>query len=549
MLVFEVGRLHKVKGSNAHAVDTATATPIAVWGLPVNPQSISWDNSPRDSVIQAPGGSLHVKADRAVAHCTVQGTFGLEGRILGIVTGTGPEMRYRFENEVIDLSSASSDAFMDDVIRRASLGITGVTQEGIKFGNVLAKKLADFDASTDAMYVNVYDLFFRRYHRIGEMTFRPSLSSRGGGAVGMGPYTLTFTAYGPPIVSTESKVDRAAAIALEGMAQWQQATSLLKSTTATELLRQIRTLTSFSTLQVAASLDAIASQALAAQALVTGTLTSGSSAFFGFVGGAVELSNAFDDLARAFSTATYGAPVGSYAPQASQAEVDWTSVDDDPALVAFDSTVSSLNISEALQFQRIAGRWFGMDDTEYRSFLEAGGTLGGRAPDVKRTIRHQLASYDTPDDIAARYGVTWVEVVRLNRKTFPEMRVGDIVEIPVIRPWGAPTSISVPTLGSHVGEGVLGYDLTLPLQANADTDLATVYGRDCYVQGCDLLRSQVETAALEGLDGLPDDAIAAVVSERIRLALMADKRTRNAVVDVTPGESMRINVNLRSIIQ
>ena len=225
-------------------------------------------------------------------------------------------------------------------------------------------------------------------------------------------------------------------------------------------------------------------------------------------------------------------------------DLDWSRDVSDPALDTFAQTQSLWELIDALAFQQVACRFYGMSNEEGRAFLEAGGTLGGRPPDIRTTVVHTTTPRDTPASIEQQYGVTWQDVVRLNRRTTDELLIpGQEVGIPRVRSWGAQEIDGLPVFGSHVGSEALGRDPQYPPIVNSDGDYATVQGTDCLLQGAHL--RQYEADASAGVDDdLPEEVMLSILSERLRGIYEQDRRVSSADVSVTSDGDATVTASI-----
>jgi len=538
-LLFEVGIIRSQPVEGYYTIQT-----LLVHALVVDPRSISWADPPRDTVTQSVGGATHTKSDRVVGSCQIAGTFGFSERAFGTTTGDGPTRQKRFENEVLRLSSAATREKIDEVIREASIGAVGLdVSAGIELGNALAKKLKRFNPVRDVTFVNVYDFYNRRFHVVGELNYRTALEARGGGSVGMQQYTLSFTAYGAPIVANaKTPLSRAVQGLTDILPAWQRINDFVSSSTAAAAVEIGASAANVVASQVLDSLDAVATQLEALTALAGGSVVVDNQSLSALLGTTAQLATQAKDMAR-----TLAGTGDAYAPSATVTELDWSGDVEDAGADRFSHARSLHTLAFNLDFQRYAGRFLGLSDTDYAAFLEAGGNTAGTTPTVASTVEHRVTAQDTPDSISAQFGVSWVEIVRVNRILEEDVVPGVILQIPRERAWG-PTGIDgLPVFGSHVGNSALGADLKVPIEVE-DGDFATVTGVDCIRQGVALLKYKVEEAAFAGLESIPPEVVAGVVAVRARLVFEADPRFQSVrTYAAASGASVALRADMQTV--
>lgn len=519
-------------------------TTIAVHALVVQPASVHWTNPPRDAVSQTVEGALLTKGGRGLASCSIQGTFGLEVRALGTVAGSGPARQRRFENEIVRLGSATTRAEIDDVIRNAAITLTGEVNDAgqLEIGNALAKALATFDPKKDVTFINVYDFNSRHFNLVGNLSFDSTISARGGGVAGMSQYNMSFAAVAPPIVGTDrtSKVLQAL---MNILPVWQDINEFIGSATLSTLFSNLGETLSIPASLLEGSLSAIAAQAQSLTALMSGGISSldGMSTLFGLV----------DQAIADIETTVYNlsAP-GRYEPTPSRGEIDWSTSVTDASVDAYASASTLQQAQQSLRFQKVAGRFYGMSEAEYRSFLEAGGRLGGSAPNIRSTRSHTVSSLDTIDSISRLYNVTWREIGRLNQLTPEEALVpGTILLIPVTRAWGPQAIDGLPVYDSHAGESALGRDIAIPVAVTTDGDLYTVSGAQCLLQALRFVREvEIAPRLMQGMEELPSALVAPLLEQRAQRMLEADPRVDSASVRIAiEGQSLRLEGRIRAI--
>jgi len=527
-ILFEMGVLRTI---THYGRDVAIPVPVLLHPLAVAPNSIVWNVASSDDVQRTVGGATHVKAGEGPWNCTIRGTFAYSAKTLGLTSGTGIERRRRWENEVFALFSAVTKDGIAAVMRKGAIGPTSIS-----IGNVLRQKLENFDPDRDVTYCNVYDFNAPHVHRIGKLTYSSTFNARGGGAVGVDQYQISFQAYAEP-VRGGAQVDKFLAFLMDVLPVWQRVNSVISSTTTTALISAIGDLGEMGVSALAESIAAVAGQVSSATALMAGTLSAadvGLSQMLGTAGQAIaDLKGIADDLAA-----------NAHAPATTVSDLDWSRDVSDPALDTFAQTQSLWELIDALAFQQVACRFYGMSNEEGRAFLEAGGTLGGRPPDIRTTVVHTTTPRDTPASIEQQYGVTWQDVVRLNRRTTDELLIpGQEVGIPRVRSWGAQEIDGLPVFGSHVGSEALGRDPQYPPIVNSDGDYATVQGTDCLLQGAHL--RQYEADASAGVDDdLPEEVMLSILSERLRGIYEQDRRVSSADVSVTSDGDATVTASI-----
>jgi len=542
--LFEVGILRRVP-SLPHLFRAET---LLVFPLLPGPSSISWSDPPRDDVQQAPGGSTHTKGGRGLASCQISGTFGVAVRAFGMVSGTGPERLKRFRNEVVALSSAVDRDEIEEVVRDAALGVTGAASDiGVQLGNVLARKLADFDPANHVTYCNFYDFMNRRFHRIGKVDLRHSLQARGGGAVEMQTYQLSFVAYGTPIVDETGRVWPKAIQGLcDILPTWQRVNDTVSSTTLTAAIENASViLDSTLATPLLASISAVSAQVESLTSLASGAILVDNTGLSSLLGTCESLGSQLKVMAETLSGSE-----DAYAPDPTTSEIDWSAELSEPVLDTYTTAKGLYEAAGSLDFQRISGRFLGMADDEYAAFLAAGGQAGGASPTVRSTVDHVVTVLDTPEAIAARYGLGWVDIVRVNRLASDQVVPGAVLKIPRTRTWGTLGIDGLPVFGSHVGDGALGRDIKLPMAADAYGRLETVQGLACLEQGTTLRQYGLAEQVLDGTDGIPPEGKAGIVSVKTRLVFAQDPRVRDVRVTATASAnsaSLALDVQLRTI--
>lgn len=480
--------------------------PIAIHPLVVNPATIRYSDTSRSSVVETPGGAVHTVAGRALRTVQFQGTFGVESRFLGLQGGTGDLRFQRFYQEVVRLSDAINKDQVDackDLFRSPFLSLA----------------LAPYIPEFSTFFINYYD--FWHNVQFNAMIQQFGWSKGRGSATGRTEYQLALREVGPIVTGG---IGTALINGLfQALTTWDSINEIVKSYT----------------------LDAVTGGLVDAAGILVGQFTDSMNAVAAQIDGATGVVNGFSDPTAAVKSRTAAASGGSEDGSASAPEFpEYQGLTDDPAngqtglsgyLGATRGVVDSgTQILEALKaqgppaeldrvggqiewgglegegslagveaaqaqddlaalidaadFQRSVGGLYGMDREEFAAFLAATGQ-SGRDPRVSGTITYTVTELDTADRIAEMFGVSWEDILRLNRLLPDEaLLAGTVLLIPRGRLIGQQNAIAgLPVFGSHAGRAAWGRDLPWDFRVDASGSLETIEGEEALIQGVDWL--------------------------------------------------------------
>lgn len=518
-------------------------TTIAVHPLVVVPTSIRYQDDSRSTVNETFNGSIVTKAGRGSRSLSLQGTFGVASRGLGLVIGTGDLRFKRFYHEIVRLSDAISKEQVDaekDLFRSPFLNLA----------------LLPYDPERSTFFINYYDFWHDVQFEALVTSFSFEKRARGGSATGLTWYQLAAKECGP-IVTGGIGTTLINAL-FQALTAWDSINEIIKSYT----------------------LDAIATSVVDAGGIVVGQFVDSVNAFKAQAAGATAVMNGFaDPLANVKTTAstvddkrktdeTLGYNEGDRptdydegnatglspflrsaaaieesgldvleAMRSSSAPttvddpagaVRWGSVEGEGSIDALDSVDAQDALStviDAAAWQRCAGSLYGMSRAEFAAYLSATGR-SGRAPAITGTVAHTVREWDTIESLTTQYGVDWETILLINDLLPDEaLLVGTVLQIPRERGIGQPNAIAgLPVFGSHAGEAAWGRDLPVDFRANADGGLATISGTDVLVQGIDWLIAQHGAELVQLANETPEVVRTAVLQKRITAILSTDRR-------------------------
>lgn len=529
-IIFETVLIHGGRASQDGS--GLSVSPVSFFLLP-DPNQISWSDTPMDDVRKTPDGAFYAKGGRGIPTCSIQGDFGIGPQQTGIMTSPGVEAQRRFEVEIVELGSAATKKQVDAAIKKASIGFTGefvapntsTSNYGVTIGNTLSKRLASFDELNDVIAVNCYDFYNQHYHQIGRIQYAPRIAARGGGVSGLRPYNLSFAAVGDPIVSS-SKAAWSLRKLSNVLPTWQSVNAFITGTSAGNLLNTAADTLNLVLTTSETTIAAVTGWLRDLTGVVNGSFAKTSPAISSLLGTVEVIANDFDSVRAA--TETDSVPEPSY----DVGETDWSEEQEDAYLTSYDSAVTATQVADGYRFQLVAGKLYGMSRLEYRRFVEAGGVLGGRAPNVRLSVGHVVNVNDTPRSISNRYGVEWADIVRLNQSpTDSLLTVSETIQIPISRPWGAIGLEGLPVYGSHVGTSALGSDIAWPPTANAEGTLRVYEDVDCLAQGVRLTAyGEIQPMVVAASTDMPQVAVPRVIQQSAVQIFQTDPRVSSVSV-------------------
>lgn len=532
LIVFEVGILTTFDGISA-------ARTVCVHPLVVVPSSTTLMDATRTNVQQSTYGVLKVLGGRRLRTMSYQGSFGVAERALGPYFGDGATRQKRFYNEVVRLA---------EVLRREDVAplVDFVT------GSIgLAQFVQGFNPVTDQFFVNLYDFLNGFFAEVVIESWKQDRAHGNGGATGLSPYQMTVAEVGPVVAGTTAGAVLESLLKVAGT--WQDINRALVAVDATALAEMRLSSVGIPVALTAETLSALADKAAGAVQLMTGQrryrTDSRALSLSGMMGQIEQVRRSFAGLKQAILAAgapVYVAPQGQI-PFQTSGEVAPTG-----PLDRFEQMVQIGDAQRALDFQTVAGAFYGMGRTEYQRYLEANGKAPG--PGNAPPTTHTVTSWDTPATLSTAAGVPWSQVLALNGLTPDEaLTPGTQLLLPAAPGSAPPTVEGLPVFGSHSGLAALGVDLPLTLETTAAGDIGTVDGADCLAQGIDV--------SLAG-DAQNTDRMAAVIvgvplaSEQMLLAryrriLSADRRIASVdgivIEDLPNGTGKSIHPSVTAI--
>lgn len=508
-----------------------------------------------DDVRKTPDGAFYAKGGRGIATCSIQGDFGIGPQQTGILMSPGIEAQRRFEVEVVELGSAATKKQVDAAVKKASIGFTGEfvapnaasSDYGLVIGNRLSKRLASFDELNDVIAVNCYDFYNQHYHQIGRIQYSPRIAARGGGVSGLRPYTLSFSAIGDPIVSS-SKAAWSLRKLSNVLPTWQSVNAFITGTSAANLLATASDSLNLVLGTSETTIAAVSGWLRDLTGVVNGSFAQTSPAISSLLGTVDAIASDFDSVRAAIEADSPSEP--SY----DVGETDWSEEQEDEYLTSYDSAVTATQVVDGYRFQLVAGKLYGMSRLEYRRFVEAGGVLGGRPPNVRLSVGHVVNVNDTPWSIANRYGVEWSDIVRLNQSTTDSLlTVSETIQIPISRPWGALGLDGLPVYGSHVGTSALGTDIAWPPVADSGETLQMSEEVECLAQAVRFTAyGEIQPMVVTASTDMPQVAVPRMIQQSAIQIFQTDPRISSVSVglpqvDVALGLVRLQDVTLRAI--
>lgn len=530
LVVFELGMRTRVfDGADKHTV-------VSVQPLVVAPQRIRYTDTKLGQTVKTPEGATRVVGGRDLWTCTMDGSFGVESRGLGTFIGTGEVRLQRFWREIVRLSEAANRGHVDEARRiylaNAPLNIP------------LNVATAAYQPDRSTFYLNFYDLWHDVAGEVSIPSFNFEVSSTEGGATGNRRYNLQVQEVGPLV--TAGGVGKALAGLFTALSLWDAQNSLLESynleSVTDSLVQAAALLGSRVTESFQATLGVVNLQSDGATGLLNGFLPPGANSLTRiddedddeatdltrFLGASEELRSSATELADTVSDA---APT-QRTPDPGQVRW-WEMVNEGQAAgIEAAERIDELHaLADAAAFQRVAGKLYGMSAAEYSSLLESTGRLG-RGPNIAGSTTHRVQEWDTPESLEADYGVSFDEILELNRLLPNEaLLAGTELQIPQRRQLGMQSYIDgLPTFGSHAGRAAWGADLRADLAVDADGKLLTIDGPDVLEQGMEWLMVANADDLLEFANAAPDVSNASgnarliLLRKRIASLLASDRR-------------------------
>ena len=550
--VFEVGTI-KDLGYGLTLVQTRSIHPLLV-----APTEIRWTDTSRSSVQQTLGGSALTLGGRGLKRGQFQGTFGHESRGLAVYLGTGDVLFERFYNEVVRMGEALTSEEMDARVNDLT---------GTPFIRLLVAD-ADPDGG-DLWFINFYDFWDDQSFQVILPNFTWRRSHRQGGATGLVHYTLDVQEVGPPVEGSLGST--LLGLLLDGLTLWADINDAISTYTLANIAEAFVGVAAIIVAQIAATIEALETwvddlppfddpvdhplddlqaQCNRVRALMGGEDSAdprtGSSSRAGAAGAGAALDRAARTAADVAELAEATATAAPEVYESAGAEVttgtDVPGEGSNPGLDRADALAVLSRLEDALAFQRVAGKFFGMSTRDYATFATAGGGASGMAAISRGSATHVVTETDTPRSIESSYQATWAQILELNH-LIPEeaLRVGRSLSIPQLqqRPASGTGIEGLSTFGSHVGSAALGADWALALSADsANGDVDVVAGDECLSQGIRVLAETFGDSIMAGLDLVPPLVQRQYLSARLSRIFLSDPRVAAvSSVDVSLEDS------------
>lgn len=510
--IFEVGLIVDQVDALG-ALDGREVRPLAVHALAVLPSNESVQIPDRSSAVQTLGGTVVTRAGRGLERTSLRGTFGVEVRGQGSSLGTGPYRADRFEREVVLLGSAATQE-----------DITRALVPGSPTAALISAALTGFDPARVRLYLNYYNLRRGTAHAVRILNYATDFTFGRGAASGQTHYQLSIEHLGPAVVSDTGLA------ALEG---------LLAGLTAWDAVNDIIE---------AADLGAITAAAGATVAPFAGEVEDSVAAVSAKLKTAQGLMGGDQPRQQAeganVDTATFIADATTAARQARQAEealadtqqaggfralarLDWSDPDAtdmrDPQISRWSEQIELLELADALDFQGVAGKLFGMGREDYQRFIEAGGQVGALPPVVRTTRPYVVGEAATSAQIERDNGVAFGTLLALNNLRPSEALIpGTTLRVPVLRTVGPQTIDGLPVFDSHTGMRALGADLGFE-GVTTTGDLSVVAGATCLEQGLAWLVDEA-SAIIDSLRDVPENQRVGYTAARVAALVASEPR-------------------------
>lgn len=562
LLLFEVGMIQR--DPFGHLPDIVKT--VAIHPFVVGPSQWAYQDTARGGVQQTHGGSIGTRAGRALRQLTLQGSFGVESRGLGLYIGTGDLRFQRFYHEVVRLPSAVNKAQVDaekDLFRSPFLSLA----------------LKPYNEENTTFYLNVFDLWHGVTFNGEVKSFRFTKGGKGS-ATGLTGYVLTIDEHGPIVTGA---LGTAIINALfQALRVWNSINEIIKSYTLDVIAGALVDAAGILVGEFVDSVNAVKAQIDGATALLNGYsqpeeailsrtrglfsndkpserkaeiepltdyTTNASAGLSGYLGATARMAQRGTDVRDALIAQLPGrelvTPGGAVA---------WDALEDDggiPELDAVDAIDGITEVIAAADGQRAMGAFYGMSRAEFAAYLASTGA-GGRDPGLAGSFVHVVTPFDTMEGITRAYRVSWDRILRVNDYTPDEALLpGTRLTIPQERAVGAPAPLEgLPTFGSHVGREAWGRDLWADLRV-VDGAFVVCEGEDLLKQGIDWTITQFADEFLALANETPDPQRADVLRTRVSAVLLSDKRLAAVDrVDVLPDDSgagLRIEVTATAI--
>ncbi len=492
------------------AVTPNGVTLVGIHPLVVDPASVSVSRDSRTSITEVVGGAIETVGGRTPYTYSLTGDHGVTARFIGPYGGPGPIRAQRFIDEVVNLSDATTSAAVAACMGKVS------TSLGLPL--ILSPLMPMVDRGKCLFAINFYDLFTGESFACRITGYSYERSSRTGGFVGNEKYRLTLKETGPrrevPIVSN------LIAGVVDGLVAWRQVNAYA-SMDALATLESITTgpAAPFAE-QMAMSLTALSGQAQAASAVLVGgaslrDIAATRARLAGFPGVLQPMRMAAVQAKDALTRQPNELDPG-------RGWVDFSTADDD--LVRYEQRITVNQIIEWVDFQSVAGAFFGLSQADYLTVIGAGADVQMLGPSSSG-VDWTMTDVDDAASVEARFGVSWSEVLAANRLTPAEaLRPGRKLRIPVAAPPGPQGIAGLPTYGSHIGREAWGRDIDLDFEVGPDGDVSTVNDIDVLQQGMTFLIEVASERLLSDGNVLPDAVRVPYVRERLRAVLLTDPR-------------------------
>lgn len=519
--LFEVGLIVRDPDTGDEKVHV-----VGIHPLLVAPRDVSYNDTSRSPTVQTGTGSVTTVSGRALRTVQMRGSWGIETRGLGPYLGTGFVRAKRFYDECVRLP----DALDKDDLKEATDILRGTP--------FLKLLLLPYQDEKTVFYVNFYDFFRERKFSARIPRYTDSTHFDRGGASGLIHYEMTIQEEGPLV--TGSLATLAIGLLFKALTTWSAVNDVILTYAAPgAIVGSFAAVGAILLQQFNDTLGAVKSNIDIAVALLSngpGAVTARSDGMAAFLSQAATLEGYAQDLVDAFSSSRNEGGGNEF--EGAPGRVEWAEVEGEGSnygLDAADEIAALEDLAFAARFQRIAGNYYGMSETEYQAYLASNGA-GATAPVVRGSVEYTVGPSDTEETIEAQFGVGFDLVLDLNRLTPDEaLLVGTVLQIPVRRGVGPQPIDGLPTLGSHVGRAAWGTDLPVDLSLQAG-DHRILRDEPVLVQGVDWVITTFGSELQEVVNSVPSVVQHAMLQARLERLLLQDKRV--ASVDQVVAESV-----------
>jgi len=526
----------------------AKVTTVAIHPLVVVPSTIRYSDSSRGAIQETALTVTDEIAGRAMRSITLEGTFGVESRGLGLYIGTG-ELRFkRFYHEVVRLPDAVNKEQVDankDLTRSPLLNLV----------------LASYDEGDSYFAINFYDFWNDRSFAVRVQQWQDSRGAYGN-ADGAVRYTMQLKEAGPLVTGG---IGTAIISALfDVLTGWDNINELFKSYTLDVVIESLGNVVAIVAGQMFETVDALNDWFGAAKDVLAGNT--------GPVGGTIPISSSAaqreateEEVAVAAGVSAYLDESQKLADQADevlaiaaasrsganteQGAVSWSTQNSEGGVAGMEQAQAIddvYTLGFAARYQQAVGKFAGLSRADYQGLIESTGEATRGANSGTTKALHRVAITDTAASISARYNVSWRRILDVNRLLPDEALLpGTELLVPTLRTAGLPERINgLPTFDSHGGRSSWGKDLSVDLRAESSGQLAIVQGEEVLVQGSQWLLKAFEGQLVERLKQTPEPGREKFLRAQIARIYQSDARIEGVIEVRSSVNSERVQLDV-----